>query len=154
MIVRPDFAAFLLTAGQAAFAATGPCLFQPADLKAILGAEPDAGKAYKDPMGNESLCTYGMGGKLGGGFTVRVNPRQVERKDFDSVAKLAQSMTGKPPELLSGVGDSAFYVQGRAAVLVGNKMIEFTGINSPSRKEPPSNEEIVSLLKLAVERSK
>ncbi len=154
MPARPLAAILIFAASQFASAASGPCLFQPEDLKAILGAEPDPGKAYKDPMGNESLCTYGMGGKLGGGFTVRVNPRQVEKKDFDSVAKLAQTMSGKPPEMIAGVGDSAFYVSGRAAVLVGSRMIEFTGMNAATRKDPLTNEEIVKFLKLAVERAK
>jgi hypothetical protein len=123
----------LLAAGAAFAESDSACLFSPAELAPTLGHTPEAGVDSRDRLGM-AWCRYGMKDTPARHFTVRVDTKCDEPR-FIQHAKTRQSTSGKANKPLSGIGDGAYFSPaGTAAVRVGGKCAELSGLSSGARK--------------------
>ena len=139
-----------LACGCAGAADMSPCLLKPADLAAVLGHTPLDGRAEHDPFG-VPMCVYDMKGESGRRFLVLLHPRGWDRKRFEQRVTLAEGSGMRKVHSVPGVGDAAFFVEGVAGTLAGQRYVELNGLKTAAVR-PVQPDEVAALLKLALER--
>jgi hypothetical protein len=139
-----------LACGCAGAADISPCLLKPADLAAVLGHTPLDGRAEHDPFG-VPMCVYDMKGESGRRFLVLVHPQGWDRKRFEQRVTLAEGSGMRKVHSVPGVGDAAFFVEGVAGTLAGQRYVELNGLKTAAVR-PVQPDEVAALLKLALER--
>ena len=127
-----------------------PCLLKAAELAPVLGHLPEEGRADHDPFG-VPMCVYGMKAETGRRFLLLVHATAWDRKRYEQRVTLAEGSGIRKVQVLPGVGDSAFFVEGVAGALAGHRYLELNGLKTASmRVVQPA--EVTTLLKLAVDR--
>jgi len=139
-----------LAGGCASAAGVSPCLLRPTDLAPVLGHTPLDGQAERDPFG-VPMCVYEMKGESGHRFLVLVHLHAWDRKRFEQRVSLAEGSGIRKVHSMAGVGDAAFFVEGVAGTLSGQRYIELNGLKAAALR-PVQPEEVAALLKLALER--
>jgi len=127
-----------------------PCLLKPVDLAPVLGHTPLDGHAERDPFG-VPMCVYEMKGESGRRFLVLVHFHAWDRKRFEQRVTLAEGSGMRKVHSVAGVGDAAFYVEGVAGTLSGQRYVELNGLKTAALR-PVLPDEVAALLKLALER--
>jgi hypothetical protein len=149
--MRVILIALLWLASRCAGAADiSPCLLKPADLAVVLGHTPVDGRAEHDPFG-VPMCVYDMKGESGRRFLVLVHPQGWDRKRFEQRVTLAEGSGMRKVHSVPGVGDAAFFVEGVAGTLAGQRYVELNGLKTAAVR-PVQPDEVAALLKLALER--
>ena len=78
-----------LWCGVAGAAPLNPCLLTPAELAPVLGHEPQAGRAERDPLGTP-MCIYETKGEIGKRFLLLAHPGGWDRKRYANRLSLAE----------------------------------------------------------------
>ena len=144
------FALLHLTCCVAGAADVNPCLLKPAELAPVLGHLPDEGHRDRDPFG-VPMCVYDMKAENGHRFLLLLHATAWDRKRYEQRVHLAEGGGQRQVKALPGIGDSAFFVEGVAGVLAGNRYVELNGLkNGAVRQVQP--DEVSALLKLIVGR--
>ena len=139
-----------LACGLADAAGFSPCLLKPADLAPVLGHLPLDGHPDRDPLG-VPMCVYEMKGESGRRFLVLVYPQSWDRKRFEQRVTLAEGSGMRKVHSVPGVGDAAFFVEGVAGTLFGQRYVELNGFKTAAVRQVQPDE-VAALLKLALER--
>ena len=127
-----------------------PCLLKPADLAPVLGHMPLDGHAERDPLG-VPMCVYEMKGESGRRFLVLLHAHAWDRKRFEQRVTLAEGSGIRKVHTVPGVGDAAFFVEGVAGTLAGQRYVELNGLKTAAVRQVQPDE-VAALLKLALER--
>jgi len=150
-LTRPVLAVVLgLSCGAAQAALQTSCLLKASELAPVLGHTPLEGRADQDPFG-VPMCVYEKSNDSGHRFLLLVHAKAWDRKRYEQRITLAEGSGQRKVQVLPGVGDAAFMVEGVAGVLAGTHYIEFNGLKAASLR-PVQPDEVARLLKLAVER--
>jgi len=139
-----------LTCSFAGAADISPCLLKPTDLAPVLGHMPLDGHAERDPLG-VPMCVYEMKGESGRRFLVLLHVHAWDRKRFEQRVTLAEGSGIRKVHSVPGVGDAAFFVEGVAGTLAGQRYIELNGLKTAAVRQVQPDE-VATLLKLALER--
>jgi hypothetical protein len=139
-----------LACGWAAAAGISPCVLKPSDLAPVLGHLPLDGHAERDPLG-VPMCVYEMKGESGRRFLVLVHAQAWDRKRFAQRVALAEGSGMRKVQSVQGVGDAAFFVEGVAGTLAGQRYVELNGLKTAAVRQVQPDE-VAALLKLALER--
>jgi hypothetical protein len=139
-----------VSAGGACGADLNPCLLKAAELAPVLGHMPEPGRADHDPFG-VPMCVYDMKAENGRRFLLLVHATAWDRKRYEQRVTLAEGSGMRKVQVLPGVGDSAFFVEGVAGALAGHRYLELNGLKTASTRAVQAAE-VTSLLKLAVDR--
>jgi len=139
-----------LWCGVAGAAPLNPCLLTPAELAPVLGHEPQAGRAERDPLGTP-MCIYETKGEIGKRFLLLAHPGGWDKKRYANRLSLAEGSGIRVAHKFSGIGDAAFFVDSVGGALQGTRYIELSGFKQAGRR-PVQPEEAGTLLKLALSR--
>lgn len=139
-----------LWCGLASAAPLNPCLLTPAELAPVLGHEPEAGRAERDPLGTP-MCIYETKGEIGRRFLLLVYPGGWDAKRYANRLSLAEGSGIRKAHQYQGIGDAAFFVEGVGGALQGARYIELSGFKQAGRR-PVRPEEAGLLLKLVLSR--
>jgi hypothetical protein len=139
-----------LWCGGAGATALNPCLLTPAELAPVLGHEPQAGRAERDPLGTP-MCIYETRGEIGKRFLLLVHPSGWDRKRYANRLSLAEGSGIRNAHKFPDIGEAAFFVAGVGGALQGARYIELSGFKQAGRR-PVQAEEAGALLKLALSR--
>jgi hypothetical protein len=136
--------------GLADAAGLNPCLLKPADLAPVLGHIPLDGHPDRDPLG-VPMCVYEMKGESGRRFLVLVHAQSWDLKRFEQRITLAEGSGMRKVHSVQGVGDAAFFVEGVAGTLAGQRYVELNGLKTAAVRQVQPDE-VATLLRLALER--
>jgi hypothetical protein len=140
----------IVWSGVAGAAPLNPCLLTPAELAPVLGHEPQAGRAERDPLGTP-MCIYETKGEIGKRFLLLVYPRGWDAKRYANRLSLAEGSGIRVAQKFNGIGAAAFFVDGVGGALDGTRYVELSGFKQAG-KRPVQPEEAATLLKLALSR--